>query len=390
MLNHLSKRVRPNPSLPLPVLTLARLATQQSASSFQRNFAAAYLEMAATRLSTPQIRGQAGAAALGALAASDASIAPAFGALEASLCAVALHTLCDLHTANCNQMLPFAARFDMHGAANSAIPPSNISDQQPNLEFVSVDAARAIDFLLDVLLTPPLQPEHIAYLTASSAPSLVSAAVEPAAATWPIPAGLSPRRLRRLCGKTLDTASTPSEAWSSIATLKSRKLAVLNFLPPRGKGLLLVPRQLLLTGSCGNSSDPSIPRSDEWCSVSLGPGDALPLLLVASVDPSGLVAEAGLTGLALLRSSETARSALARDATTSVAPELGPSRETLLREDERVAENLLTFFLGNSSSVHGGPRSPLTPNLRSAILNWLLNDCPAGLARCTQAFKTIL
>jgi hypothetical protein len=252
-----------------------------------------------------------------------------------------------------------------------------------------------VDFLLDVLLAPPLRPDHIAYLTSPdvTAPSAVSSdsvATSPATVAWPIPAGLSPRRLRRLCGKTLDAALTTTEAWSSVANLKSRKLAVLNFLPPRGRGVLLVPRLRPLNSSCGISGDPSTPTTGEWCTVCLGPGDALPLLLVASVDSSGAVAEAGSAGLALLRSSETARSALVRDATNTapVSPEREPNEEPLLREDERVAETLLAFFLGDPLSVHGGPRSPLTPNMRSAILRWLLNDCPTGLARCRQAFTT--
>jgi hypothetical protein len=403
VLSHLSKRVRPNLSLPLPVFTLVRLATQPHGSPFQRNFAAAYLEMGVCRLPTPHARGAAGAAALGALAAADPAVAPSFGTVEASLCAVALHALSDLHLAHGHSATPHRHVSDEPGVATPAIEAAfgpcglRIGPNAP-----AVDAARAVDFLLDVLLAPPLRPGHVAHLqqqpeatprtAAISASAGGAAAAGPAApaVAWPIPAGLSPRRLRRLCGKALGGAA--AEAWGSVVDVERRKLSVLRFVPPRGEGVLLVPTQgppsALDSGRTGRTPSGGEGEAnleagtDEWSAVCLGPGDALPLLLAASVDASGAVAEAGLAGLASLRASDTARSALADDAASGEASSLGEPlfREPLLGDDARVAEALLALFLGDLSK-HGGPRSPLTPNLRSAILRWLLNDCPVGLAR---------
>ena len=84
VLSHLSKRVRPNREIPLPALPLLALAVdgRPSVSPFTRNFAAAFLEMAAGRLPSAAARGELGASLLGALGG---SAVPAFGSADMTL-----------------------------------------------------------------------------------------------------------------------------------------------------------------------------------------------------------------------------------------------------------------------------------------------------------------
>jgi hypothetical protein len=178
ILNHISKRVRPNRSMTFSCIDLVKLAADQRASTFTRNFASAFLEIGATRVPTVLERGELGCACLGAIDSTRLSTT------ESTLCAVVMHLI---------ESLP--------NAVGSGIP----------LADGPVDLSQPLDFLLDLLLMAPMRHEHVKLLLSSGA--LAS----------PVPPGLSPQRVRRLAGKMLaDDDDTFVASWSTMVCCRAQ------------------------------------------------------------------------------------------------------------------------------------------------------------------------
>jgi len=214
-----------------------------------------------------------------------------------------------------------------------------------------------------------------------------------------------------------------------------RKLAIIRFLPPRGRGLLRapLPRASLRSGEADGGearSQADGGGSRDGVAVAafaLPAAVALPLLVVASVDESSsAVAEAATEAIASLRARDASAAAARCTAATSAAATLTATsaaataacttdgaadavavageaeRERrgcpLLCDDPAVAEAVLRLALGDAARGiprHASPaanppqaelaRCPLNWAARSALVQWALADCPGGVLALAHA-----
>jgi len=188
VLSHLSRRLRPNQSIRLPCLALVDFCCDRSSSSFTRNFSASYLELGCGRITTCAERGLLGAVTVGAL-----NKVPFGSTVETVLSGVALHMIEDLY------------RVPQRAAARADV-------------LLSGDRWLATtDFLFDAIIAPPIKVEYLKQLSngfgAVAASQAAGGGTKAAAsASSSAPPGLSPMRMKRLCGRSLAN----DDAWTTL------------------------------------------------------------------------------------------------------------------------------------------------------------------------------
>lgn len=188
VLSHLSRRLRPNQSIRLPCLALVDFCCDRSSSSFTRNFSAAYLELGCGRIATCTERGVLGAVTLHSLNK------VIFGSsVELTLSAVALHMIEEVHRVP----QPSAACAD---------------------DLLSGDRylCATTDLLFDATIAPPIKLEYLKQLSNGFGTVAASQAAggdtKATSASFAAPPGLSPMRMKRMCGRPLGN----DEAWTTL------------------------------------------------------------------------------------------------------------------------------------------------------------------------------
>jgi hypothetical protein len=209
LLSHLSKRIRPNKSIPLPCTDLLRIATAANTTSFCRNFTSAFLEMGAQRLVSREEKAMLACLSLSNLTDcrklnnsnnndNDNNNRPFFLPVELMQCSVVLHLMEDLNHVSEKSFLDtgFTSHRPPHGGHNSWF-----------------DVTRIVDFLIDIMLTPVLRPDNIEQIcnkgkstlsegsTTTSSTSGGGGGGAVGGGVFLVPPGLSPQRLHRLVGK---------------------------------------------------------------------------------------------------------------------------------------------------------------------------------------------
>lgn len=338
VLSHISKRVRPSPSIALPCSGLLTVCKDVPASSFAFNFSLSFLEMGVPRLE-PAAQGQIGlqiASGISRLA----RYSPASNILLNLLLVVIEHLplrLLEEETTATTQ------GEEADKAANATATPA--AAVQVAEELASNDSAVVCDWFLDVCLYPGvLKREGSRY------------------------DGLSPAGLARLTSK--------EKEWPADL-LTRRKLAVIRALKSDLFSAAAVVPPAVAAAGCSTHHEvlkasedllKSLSSSDRYGELQRDPIVASSLLNLVlgggggQAPPAAAVSGAGgvSNGNALSSSRSPASSALAVRALAWLEAECPEG--TAARVPEAVKVSFLALFTGDGSSAGGGERAPGAPH----------------------------
>lgn len=336
VLSHISKRVRPNPSIVLPCASLLAVCKEVPASSFAFNFSLSFLEMGVPRL---------GSAAQGQVALQIAS----------GISRLAPHT--PASNTLLNLLLVVIEHLPLRLVEEAAAPGEEPAAAAAELaELESKDAAVVQDWLLDVCLYPGvLRREGSRYdgLSPAGLARLTSKEKE-----WP-PELLTRRKLAVIRALKSDlfspgTAVAPAVAAAGCSTHHEVLKASEDLL----KSLSSSDRHGALR------RDPAVASS--LLNLVLGGGgkaQAAGAASSAAPPPVGIGAGAGGGGGALSASRSPASSALAVRALAWLEAECPEG--TVARVPEAVRVSFLALFTGNGHAAgggDGGERAPGAPH----------------------------
>eukprot|EP00615_Pteridomonas_danica_P019729 CAMPEP_0114378396 /NCGR_PEP_ID=MMETSP0102-20121206/1601_1 /TAXON_ID=38822 ORGANISM="Pteridomonas danica, Strain PT" /NCGR_SAMPLE_ID=MMETSP0102 /ASSEMBLY_ACC=CAM_ASM_000212 /LENGTH=579 /DNA_ID=CAMNT_0001533223 /DNA_START=428 /DNA_END=2168 /DNA_ORIENTATION=- len=313
---------------------------------------------------------------------------------------------------------------------------NNNNTSQFKQKHVSFD--RITDFLLDIIITPVIRPEHILqiqnknnHVVTTSTSSSAATITTPTAQLYGVPPGLSPQRLQRLVGKRIDDESSFIESWSTTAGVERRKLALLNYLPPRGNGILCYFDDFLegvqekeekttnakITSPSKTNDGVIINKNDnngvvaeeededeeekerdtlasssnhqqqcEFLSCGISLENILPILIIASVDPIDAVADCALSTLATLRSRFSSQQAAIHVPTFNQSNQHHSNEEGAGEEEEEEEEeeerggreednNNENISIVSTSTQEEEQKGINETKVVTKILNLFLNTC---------------